>query len=65
VYITQVDRTLFLGFFLLFIFFVSGRDALNLGWLSECCPTESRATASGFICHQGAVWGAAAAPILT
>ena len=64
-YITQVDRTLFLGFFLLFICFFSGKDALNPGWLSERFPTEVRATASGFIYHQGAVWGAAVAPILT
>ena len=34
-YITQVDPTLFLGFFLLFICFFSGKDALNPGWLSE------------------------------
>ena len=46
-YITQVDRTLFLGFFLLFICFFSGKDALNPGWLSERFPTEVRATAVG------------------
>ena len=64
-YITQVDRTLFIGFFLLFICFFSGKDALNPAWLSERFPTEVRATASGFVYHQGAVWGAAVAPILT
>jgi MFS transporter, SHS family, lactate transporter len=64
-YITQVDQTLFLGFFLLFICFFSGKDALNPAWLSERFPTEVRATASGFVYHQGAVWGAAVAPILT
>ena len=64
-YITQIDPALFLGFFLLFICFFSGKDALNPGWLSERFPTEVRATAAGFIYHQGAVWGAAVAPILT
>jgi SHS family lactate transporter-like MFS transporter len=64
-YIMQVDHTLFLGFFLLFICFFSGKDALNPGWLSERFPTEVRATAAGFVYHQGAVWGAFVAPILT
>src|SRR5438045_168947 len=58
-YIAQTDHTLFLVFFLLFICFFGGKDALNPGWLSERFPTEVRATASGFIYHQGAVWGAA------
>jgi SHS family lactate transporter-like MFS transporter len=51
--------------FLLFICFVGGKDALNPGWLSERYPTEVRATAAGFVYHQGAVWGAAVAPLLT
>jgi SHS family lactate transporter-like MFS transporter len=63
-YILQTDRTLFLGFFLLFICFFSGKDALNPGWLSERFPTEVRATAAGFIYHQGAVWGAAVAALI-
>ena len=29
------------------------------GWLSERYPTEVRATAAGFVYHQGAIWGAA------
>jgi len=45
--------------------FFGGKDALNPGWLSERFPTEVRATAAGFVYHQGAVWGAAVAPILT
>jgi SHS family lactate transporter-like MFS transporter len=64
-YIHQTDRTQFLIFFLLFICFFGGKDALNPGWLAERFPTEVRATASGFIYHQGAVWGAAVAPTLT
>jgi SHS family lactate transporter-like MFS transporter len=51
--------------FLVFICFVGGKDALNPGWLSERFPTEVRATAAGFVYHQGAVWGAAVAPLLT
>jgi SHS family lactate transporter-like MFS transporter len=64
-YIMQTDHTLFLVFFLLFMLFFAGKDALNPGWLSERFPTEVRATAAGFVYHQGAVWGAAVAPILT
>ena len=45
-------------------FSFSPRD-LWTGWLSERFPTEVRATAAGFVYHQGAVWGAAVAPILT
>ena len=64
-YIGQTDRTWFLVYFLLFICFFGGKDALNPGWLAERFPTEVRATAAGFIYHQGAVWGAAVAPVLT
>jgi SHS family lactate transporter-like MFS transporter len=64
-YIGQTDRTMFLVYFMLFICFFGGKDALNPGWLSERFPTEVRATAAGFIYHQGAVWGAAVAPVLT
>jgi SHS family lactate transporter-like MFS transporter len=64
-YLTQVDHTMFFWCFLLFVCFFSGKDALNPGWLAERFPTEVRATASGFVYHQGAVWGAAVAPILT
>ena len=64
-YLMQVDPTMFFWLFLLFICFFSGKDALNPGWLSERFPTEVRATAAGFVYHQGAVWGAAVAPILT
>jgi SHS family lactate transporter-like MFS transporter len=37
----------------------------NPAYLSERFPTEVRATASGFCYHQGALWGAAVAPVLT
>jgi MFS transporter, SHS family, lactate transporter len=34
-------------------------------YLCERFPTEVRATASGFIYHQGAIWGGLVAPVLT
>ncbi len=64
-YLSTTDRGWFLGLFLLTICFVGGKDALNPGWLAERFPTEVRATAAGFVYHQGAVWGAAVAPLLT
>ena len=65
IYLSTTDPTWFLAIFMLFICFVGGKDALNPGWLSERYPTEVRATAAGFVYHQGAVWGAAVAPLLT
>ena len=64
-YISTTDPTMFLVWFMLMICFVGGKDALNPGWLSERFPTEVRATAAGFVYHQGAVWGAFVAPVLT
>jgi SHS family lactate transporter-like MFS transporter len=64
-YLSTTDPNWFLGLFMLTICFVGGKDALNPGWLSERFPTEVRATAAGFVYHQGAVWGAAVAPVLT
>jgi SHS family lactate transporter-like MFS transporter len=37
----------------------------NPSYLSERFPTEVRATASGFVYHQGAIWGGLVAPVLT
>src|ERR1051326_5618845 len=39
-YIHQTDRSQFLIFFLLFICFFGGKDALNPGWLAGRFPTE-------------------------
>ena len=64
-YLSTTDPTMFLILFMLMICFVGGKDALNPGWLSERFPTEVRATAAGFVYHQGAVWGAVVAPVLT
>lgn len=37
----------------------------NPSYLSERFPTEVRATASGFVYHQGAIWGGLVAPMLS
>jgi SHS family lactate transporter-like MFS transporter len=37
----------------------------NPSYLSERFPTEVRATAAGFVYHQGAIWGGLIAPVLT
>jgi SHS family lactate transporter-like MFS transporter len=64
-YLSTTDPTMYLIQFMLMICFVGGKDALNPGWLAERYPTEVRATAAGFVYHQGAVWGAFVAPTLT
>jgi SHS family lactate transporter-like MFS transporter len=45
--------------------FGSSIQAQMPSYLSERFPTEVRATASGFIYHQGAIWGGLVAPVLT
>ena len=37
----------------------------NPSYLAERFPTEVRGTASGFVYHQGAIWGGLVAPVLT
>ena len=37
----------------------------NPSYLSERFPTEVRATASGFVYHQGAIWGGLVAPVIS
>jgi SHS family lactate transporter-like MFS transporter len=46
-------------------FFAGAIYGQNPSYLSERFPTEVRSTASGFCYHQGAVWGAFVAPILS
>ncbi len=45
--------------------FGGGIYSQNPSYLSERFPTEVRATASGFVYHQGAIWGSLVAPVLT
>ena len=46
-------------------FFAGAIYGQNPSYLSERFPTEVRSTAAGFCYHQGAVWGAFVAPILS
>ena len=65
IYLTSKDSTwIYLGV-LLMALIVGGKDTLNPAWLAERFPTEVRATASGFVYHQGAIWGGMVAPGLS
>lgn len=64
-YLPVADPGWFPGLFQLTICFAARKDALNPGWLSERFPTGVGAGAAGFVCHQGAVWGVAVAPLPT
>lgn len=61
---TNNATTIYLGV-LLMALIVGGKDTLNPAWLAERFPTEIRATASGFVYHQGAIWGGMVAPTLS
>src|SRR3954471_12617203 len=65
IYLTTQDPLVFTFGFLLQALIVGGKDTLNPAWLSERYPTEIRATAAGFVYHQGAIWGGFVAPVLT
>ena len=65
VYLTTRDPLVFTCGFLLQALVVGGKDTLNPAWLSERFPTEIRASAAGFVYHQGAIWGGFVAPVLT
>ncbi len=63
-YLMTKDPFWIVGGFIVQALFVGGKDSQNPAWLSERFPTEIRATASGFVYHQGAIWGGFVAPIL-
>lgn len=65
IYLTTTAPLVFTVGFLLQALVVGGKDTLNPAWLSERFPTEIRASAAGFVYHQGAVWGGFVAPVLT
>jgi SHS family lactate transporter-like MFS transporter len=65
IYLTTRDPLVFTLGFLLQALIVGGKDTLNPAWLSERFPTEIRASAAGFVYHQGAIWGGFVAPVLT
>jgi MFS transporter, SHS family, lactate transporter len=64
-YLWTQDPTYIIGGFILQGVFGGSIYGQNPSYLSERFPTEVRATASGFVYHQGAIWGGLVAPVLT
>jgi len=64
-YLWTQDPTFIVGGFILQGIFGGSIYGQNPSYLSERFPTEVRATASGFVYHQGAIWGGLIAPVLT
>ncbi|HYZ40265.1 MAG TPA: MFS transporter, partial [Stellaceae bacterium] len=65
-YLLTRDYTLIVVFFTLQgLFGGGGMHTLYPAYLAERFPTEVRATASGFVYHQGAIFGGLTAPIIT
>ncbi|HET7879401.1 MAG TPA: MFS transporter [Acetobacteraceae bacterium] len=63
-YLMTKDPWLITAGFIAQALFVGAKDSQNPSWLSERFPTEIRATAAGFVYHQGAIWGGFVAPVL-
>jgi len=64
-YLWTTDPTYIIFGFILQGVFGGSIYGQNPSYLSERFPTEVRATASGFVYHQGAIWGGLVAPVLT
>jgi len=64
-YLWTKDPTLIIVGFIAQGLFGGSIYGQNPSYLSERFPTEVRATASGFVYHQGAIWGGLVAPVLT
>ena len=64
-YLWTKDPYWIIGGFILQGLFGGSIYGQNPSYLSERFPTEVRATASGFVYHQGAIFGGLVAPILT
>jgi len=64
-YLWTTDPIYIVGGFILQGIFGGSIYGQNPSYLSERFPTEVRATASGFVYHQGAIWGGLIAPVLT
>src|SRR5215475_2040029 len=64
-YLYTKDPTWVVAGFILQGFFLGSIYGQNPSYLCERFPTEVRATASGFVYHQGAIWGGLIAPILS
>lgn len=64
-YLWTLDPMWIIGGFIIQGLFGGSIYGQNPSYLSERFPTEVRATASGFVYHQGAIWGGLVAPVLT
>jgi SHS family lactate transporter-like MFS transporter len=65
-YLLTHNYTMIVVFFTLQgAFGAGGMHVLHPAYLSERFPTEVRATASGFVYHQGAIFGGLVAPVIT
>ena len=64
-YLWTENPTMIVGGFILQGVFGGAIYGQNPSYLCERFPTEVRATASGFVYHQGAIWGGLVAPVLT
>jgi len=64
-YLWTTDPSWIIGGFIIQGIFGGSIYGQNPSYLSERFPTEVRATASGFVYHQGAIWGGLIAPVLT
>jgi SHS family lactate transporter-like MFS transporter len=64
-YLWTTDPIYIVGAFIVQGIFGGSIYGQNPSYLSERFPTEVRGTASGFVYHQGAIWGGLVAPVLT
>ncbi|MBN9086314.1 MAG: MFS transporter [Reyranella sp.] len=64
-YLHTTDPTWVVGGFILQGLFLGSIYGQNPSYLCERFPTEVRATASGFVYHQGAIFGGVIAPLLS
>ena len=64
IYLMTTDPVWIIFGFILQALFVGAKDSQNPAWLSERFPTEVRASAAGFVYHQGAIWGGFVAPVI-
>src|SRR6202007_411320 len=64
-YLWTKDPQMIVGGFILQGIFGGAIYGQNPSYLSERFPTEVRATASGFVYHQGAIFGGFVAPLLS
>jgi MFS transporter, SHS family, lactate transporter len=65
IYLHTQDPTWIVAGFVLQGLFAGSIYGQNPSYLCERFPTEVRATASGFVYHQGAIWGGLIAPVLS